>query len=213
MAGLVASHKAMESGGIPAVVHAATVAYGFVFTHPFEDGNGRIHRFLIHNILARSGFSPAGVILPVSASMLKNPAEYDASLEAFSRPLMALVEYSLDDQGRMTVTNDVNQWYAYQDMTPQAEALFQFIEQTVNTELVEELNFIENYDRTKSAIQNIVDLPDQKIDLFIRFCLQNNGHLSARKRQSHFSMLTEDEIGRMEVAIKAGYAAASDENG
>jgi len=213
MAGLVASHKAMESGGIPAVVHAATVAYGFVFIHPFEDGNGRIHRFLIHNILARSGFSPAGLILPVSAAMLKNPAEYDASLEAFSRPLMALVEYSLDDQGRMTVTNDVHRWYAYQDMTPQVEALFQFIEQTVGTELVEELNFIENYDRTKSAIQNIVDLPDQKIDLFIRFCLQNNGRLSARKRQSHFSMLTEDEIGRMGAAIQAGYAAASDENG
>ena len=98
-------------------------------------------------------------------------------------------------------------------MTPQVEALFRFIDQTVGTELVEELNFIENYDRTKSAIQNIVDLPDQKINLFIRFCLQNNGRLSARKRSSHFSMLTEDEIRQMEAAIQAGYAAASDKNG
>jgi len=210
MASLVDTHKAMESGGIPAVVHAATVAYGFVFIHPFEDGNGRIHRFLIHNILARRGFSPAGVILPVSAAMLKNPGEYDASLEAFSRPLMALVEYSLDDQGQMTVTNDVHRWYAYQDMTPQVEALFRFIDRTVATELVEELNFIENYDRTKPAIQNIVDLPDQQIDLFIRFCLQNNGRLSARKRSSHFSMLTEDEIRRMEAAFQAGYVSATE---
>ncbi len=213
MAGLIGTHKAMESGGVPAVVHAATVAYGFVFIHPFEDGNGRIHRFLIHNILARCGFSPAGVMLPVSAAMLKNPAEYDASLEAFSRPLMALVEYSLDNQGKMTVTNDVQRWYAYQDMTLQVEALFRFIDRTVSTELVEELNFIENYDRTKSAIQKIVDLPDQKIDLFIRFCLQNNGHLSARKRSSHFSMLTGEEIGRMEAAMQAGYVATTDENG
>jgi hypothetical protein len=38
--------------------------------------------------------------------MLKNPADYDSSLEAFSRPLMALVEYSLDEEGRMTVEND-----------------------------------------------------------------------------------------------------------
>ncbi len=53
MEGLIASHKRMELGGAPAVVHAAVVAYGFVFLHPFEDGNGRIHRFLIHNILAR----------------------------------------------------------------------------------------------------------------------------------------------------------------
>jgi hypothetical protein len=207
MAGLVNAHKAMESGGAPPVVHAATVAYGFVFIHPFEDGNGRIHRFLIHNILARRGFSPPGVVLPVSAAMLKDPAEYDASLQSFSRPFMALVEYDLDERGRMTVTNDVRRWYAYPDMTPQVEALFRFIERTVGRELVDELTFIENHDRTKRAIQDIVDLPDRKIDLFIRFCLQNNGRLSARKRSAHFEMLTDDEIQGMEVAVQAGYTA------
>jgi len=69
--------------------------YGFVFLHPFEDGNGRIHRFLIHNILARRKYTPPGFIFPVSAVMLKNLAGYDGSLESFSRALMALVEYSL----------------------------------------------------------------------------------------------------------------------
>ena len=204
MEGLIASHKRMGTGGVFSVIHAAAIAYGFVFLHPFEDGNGRIHRFLIHNILGRRGFTPAGFIFPVSASMLQNMADYDASLEAFSRPLMLLVEYSLDEMGRMTVQNDTATWYKYADMTPQAEALFRFIEQTIDRDLIEELNFIENYDRTKSAIQSIVDLPDQKIDLFVRFCLQNNGRLSARKRTSHFSVLTEDEIGRMEAAIQAG---------
>jgi Fic family protein len=47
-----------------------------------QDGNGRIHRFLIHNILARRKFTPEGLMFPVSAVMLKNPADYDASLEA-----------------------------------------------------------------------------------------------------------------------------------
>jgi len=41
---------------------------------------------------------------------------------------MTLVEYSLDEDGRMTVHNDTARWYAYIDMTPQAEALFWFIE-------------------------------------------------------------------------------------
>lgn len=131
--------------------------------------------------------------------MLKDPAAYDASLEAFSRPLMGLVEYTLDEQGRMTVVNDVVKWYAYMDMTPQVEGLFRFADRTVRTELVEELNFIENYDRTKAAIQQIVDMPDRQIDMFIRFCLQNNGHLSARKQSSHFGMLTDDEVRRMEA--------------
>lgn len=209
MEGLVTAHERMSTGNVFAVIHAAAVAYGFVFLHPFEDGNGRIHRFLIHNILARCRFSPPGVVLPVSAAMLKTPADYDASLEAFSHPLMALVDYSLDEAGRMTVHNDTAVWYKYIDMTPQAEALIRFIEQAIDTELVEELAFLVNYDQTKKAIQEIVDMPDRQIDLFISACLQNNGRLSARKRASHFECLLEHEISRMEEAVRAAYGNAS----
>jgi Fic family protein len=106
MDGLTAAHERMNTGDVSGVIHAAAIAYGFVFLHPFEDGNGRIHRFLIHNILARRGFTPEGVMFTISASMLKNPADYEASLEAFSRQLMPLVEYSLDKDGHMTVKND-----------------------------------------------------------------------------------------------------------
>lgn len=205
MAGLVGAHGRMDEGGTSAVVHAAAVAYGFVFIHPFEDGNGRIHRFLIHNVLARRGFTPAGIMFPVSATMLKNAGEYDASLEAFSKPLMTLVEYRLDDEGRMTVENDTARWYRYIDMTAQAEALFGFIEQTIDTELEEELTFLVNYDETKKAIQDLVDMPDREIDLFIRLCVQNNGRLSARKRASHFAVLTAEEVERMERVVQAAY--------
>lgn len=211
MAGLIDAHKTMEDGGVSPIVHAAAVAYGLVFIHPFEDGNGRIHRFLIHNILARCGFSPAGIVLPVSAAMLKDRAAYDASLEAFSKPLLELVEYTLDGRGKMTVTNDVLTSYAYMDMTPQAEALFRFAERSVGIELVEELSFLENYDRTKSAIQDIADLPDQMIDLFVRLCLQNNGRVSARKRSSLFAMLSDDEVEQMESAVQTGYATPTAE--
>lgn len=203
MEGLVAAHGRMSAGGVPAVVHAAAVAYGFVFLHPFEDGNGRIHRFLIHNILARRGFTPAGIIFPVSAAMLKNIAQYDASLESFSRPLMALVEYSLDEQGRMSVQNDTARWYRYIDMTPQAEALCRFVSQTIETELVEELAFLAGYDRAKKAIREVIDMPDRKIDLFIRSCLENSGRLSARKRTVHFDFLSDEEVARMEEAIRS----------
>ena len=86
----------MEAGAVPPVIQAAAIAYGFVFLHPFEDGNGRIHRFLIHNILARRGFTPESVMFPISAVMLKNPSDYDASLDAFSRQFMPLVEYTLE---------------------------------------------------------------------------------------------------------------------
>jgi len=204
MAGLVEAHQRIEQGGVHPVVHAALVGYAFVFVHPFEDGNGRIHRLLIHNILSRRGFAPDGVIFPVSAVMLKQPAAYDASLEAFSRPILGLVEYTLDDEGRMTVHNDAGIWYRYPDITTQVESLFAFVEQTIETELAEELAFLANYDRTKHAMQEIIDMPDREIDMFIRFCLQNSGKLSRRKREVRFAQLTDEEIRRLEEVVAIG---------
>lgn len=211
MAGLVAAHQRMSKSDVHPVVHAAAIAYGFVYLHPFEDGNGRIHRFLIHNILARRGFTPEDIMFPVSAAMLKHPAAYDASLEAFSKPLMPLVDYEIDEAGQMTVHNDTGHWYRYLDLTAQAEALFDFIENTIDSELVAELSFLANYDRTKGALQEIVDMPDRQIDLFIRFCLQNGGRLSSRKRRSHFEFLTDDEVESMERAVQAAYVNAESE--
>ena len=90
-------------------------------------------------------------------------------------------------------------------MTFIAETLFEFINSTIEKELVEELNFLKNYDITKQTIQNIVDMPDNRMDLLIRLCLQNNGILSAGKRKSQFPELTDQEIQEMETAVQRGY--------
>jgi hypothetical protein len=111
----------------------------------------------------------------------------------------------MDEQGRMTVQNDTANWYRFIDMTPQAEALFRFVEQTIDTELVEELAFLAKYDQARKAVQEIIDMPDRKIDLFIQACLQNNGRLSSRKRASHFDFLSDEEVTRMETAIRSAY--------
>jgi hypothetical protein len=37
----------------------------------------------------------------------------------------------------------------------------------------------------------------------IRFCLQNEGRLSSRKRESHYKSLSDDEVTRSEQAIQA----------
>ena len=68
--------------------------------------------------------------------------------------------------------------------------------------MAEELDFLTRYDSTRQAIQGIVDMPDRLIDLFLQLCLQNNGCLSAGKRESHFGFLTDDELAEMENAVR-----------
>ncbi len=205
MEGLIESHNIMTMNSIPAIIHAAIISYGFVFMHPFEDGNGRIHRFLIHNILSLRKIVPNGLMFPVSAVMLKDQADYDAALESFSRPLLQLIDYQLDQMGQMTVNNDTSCWYKYIDITFQAEALYEFVTRTIEEELIEELNFLSQYDQTKQSIQNIIDMPDRKIDLFIQLCLQNNGKLSANKQSKYFNFLTEEELMELEQVVKKHY--------
>lgn len=87
------------AGQTPAEVRAAIIAFGFVFIHPFEDGNGRLHRFLIHDVLARDEKVPKVLIIPVSTHMLNNMREYDAILEKYSKSLMQRVKYSTSGKG------------------------------------------------------------------------------------------------------------------
>jgi len=201
MDGLITAHQKLKDNPNLAVVHATVIAYGFVYLHPFEDGNGRIHRFLLHNILAHEGFTPKNTIFPLSAVMLKNPNEYEISLEYFSSKLLSLIDYNLDDEGKMEVLNDTTLLYRTIDMTQQVEAVYSFIEKTIDEELHQELEFIVRYDTSKRAIQAIVDMPDREIDLFIRFVMQNGGKLSTTKRKKYFDFLSEEEVVLMEEAV------------
>ena len=205
MEGLLAAHAIMGKGGIPAVVHAAVASYGLVFLHPFEDGNGRLHRFLIHNVLSTREAIPKGFIIPVSAAMLKSRWLYAQSLEQFSTRLRPLVKYQLDAAGRMDVEGDTARLYKYIDFTAQAEALCDFIELSVSNELRGELDYLEKYEWTKAAMQEIVDMPDHLVNNFIKLCRLNGGRLSTNKRRKLFDFLTDGELGALESAVRKGF--------
>jgi len=117
-------------------------------------------------------------------------------------------DFTFDVEVEMTVAGDWADCYRFPDLTAQAEALFRFVEQTIDRDLPEELAFLRGYDRTKRLMQEIVDLPARKLDLFIRLCRQNGGSLSAAKRQAQFAMLRDDEIARLEEAVRRGFAPA-----
>lgn len=118
MNGLLEALQLVLHAGIHPVLIAAMISFGFVFIHPFEDGNGRIHRFLIHYILSKQRFTPSGIIFPVSAAMLKKIHEYDKILESLSKPVMNLIsDYTLSDDGVLLVKQDTHSYYKYVDYT------------------------------------------------------------------------------------------------
>ncbi|MGC1480515.1 MAG: Fic family protein, partial [Chthoniobacterales bacterium] len=188
---------------VPTLVAATVVSFAFDFLHPFSDGNGRIHRFLLHHVLARNGFGPDGIVLPVSAVILHRPHTYDQALESFSRPLMRQVEYTMDERQRMTVMDETVDFYRYIDCTEAVRIGIEFIRVTVEEELPAELGYLAAYDEIRSRMREIVDLPDRIADLFIKLCRQNGGQLSARKRAvEEFKRLTDEEIAALESILK-----------
>jgi len=196
------SRRMLASEEVHPVVVAAASAFGFVFIHPFSDGNGRLHRFLLHHVLSARGFTPENLVFPLSATLLKQRSAYDAVLESFSRPVMGCLEYTVDREGRMTVLSDTADLYRYVDFTAIAERLFVFVEETIRKELLLELDFLAKYDRAVSALREVVRMPDRLLDLFIRLCFQNRGYLSTRKRKSHFADLTDSEVREMETLVR-----------
>ncbi len=187
-------------GGIDPVVAAAVAAFGFVFIHPFDDGNGRIHRFLVHHILTKLGFTPPGILFPVSAAMLRDRLAYDQVLERFSASIMPFIRYDLDAQDGMTVHNETARLYRYFDATALAEYLYRCIEETIHRDLQDEIGFLAAFDAALRAVLNIVDMPNRRASLLIRLILQNKGKLSKGKRPA-FSEISDEEIDRIEEAV------------
>jgi hypothetical protein len=188
------------------VVAAAVCSFAFVFVHPFADGNGRIHRFLMHHVLAKRGYSPDGVIFPISAAILRDRRSYDQALETFSKPLFDFIDWHWTSDQEIAVANDTGDLYRYFDATVFAEYLYDRVGDTVRRDLREELGFVAIFDRAFSAVREIVDMPDRRVSLFVRLCMQNGGRLSATKR-AQFSELTDVEVTRLETQVQQAIAA------
>lgn len=187
--------------GADPVVVAAVMSFAFVFIHPFDDGNGRIHRYLMHYILSRTGFTPREFLFPVSAVLLRKPMEYDKMLETFSRRVMSRLDYEIDDGGEIEVLNDSVDFYRYIDFTPIVEKFERVIGETIETEWKVELDYLKDYDEIRRRLRDIVDMPEKRVNQFISFVQSNGGRLSKRKRE-FFAELSDEEVTRMEEACR-----------
>jgi hypothetical protein len=189
--------RAVESGLEP-VVAAASVAFGFVYVHPFEDGNGRIHRWIIHHALAATGFTPAGLVLPVSSVMLDEIEAYRDVLRSRSGPMLRVIDWRPTPEGNVEVLGETADAYRYLDLTAHAEFLYRCVERAVDEDLPREVDFLRGYDRFMDGLEEIVDMPPRTADLLHRFLSQNEGTLSRRARTNEFAPLTDGEVEAIE---------------
>jgi len=198
LSGLIDTYELLCNDDFDPVLLATVLAFGFVFIHPFEDGNGRIHRYLFHHVLAEKGFVPKGLIFPVSAVILERIEEYRKTLEHFSKPRLDFIEWRPTEKNNVEVLNETINLYRYFDATKQAEFFFECVEETVNKTLPDEVEYLKKYDLLNEFIKNYIDMPDKLVDLLIRFLVQNDGKLSKRAREREFEKLTNSEVQAIE---------------
>ena len=203
VSGLLNTNEKLLNSNLDAVLTATIIAFGFVFIHPFEDGNGRIHRYLIHHVLAKKRFSQQGMIFPVSSSILDHIDDYRNVLEAYSHPLLDFIEWEETEDHNVKVLNDTLDYYRYFDATKQAEFLYDCVLDTIENIIPNEISYLTNYDEFKKYLDDEFEMPDKLVALLVRFLGQNSGELSKRAKEKEFASLNDTEVMEIERNYKS----------
>jgi Fic family protein len=202
------------------VMRSTVASFAFVYIHPLADGNGRVHRFLINDILRRDGAIPDPVILPVSAVITDDSGErraYDRVLDQVSKPLMQRIRDQVEFPSTRTqypdgvVSNIVftghdqsRPLWRYPDFGPHVIFMSNVIGRTIREQMREESKYLRSHLQAREAIKEIVEMPDQQADRLLRSLEQNKGELS-NVLAKEMPILTKPEIWKAitEVVAKA----------
>jgi len=180
--------------GQSTVMRSAVAAFGFVYVHPLADGNGRVHRFLINDVLRRDGAVTAPMVLPVSSLISRDAADrraYDDILDSISAPLMKAVTGQYAFAPSQTVYADgirsnfvfsgdaiARPVWQYLELTPHVVYLAEVLRRTIQEDMREESRYLRSHAQARVAVKDIVEMPDAQIDRVIRSVQANQGKLS-----------------------------------
>ncbi|MBO1926306.1 Fic family protein [Thiomicrorhabdus sp. 6S2-11] len=177
---------------IDPIISACIASFGFVFIHPFMDGNGRLSRFLFHYALCQSGQLPDGMLLPVSIAMKRNEAEYLKALQSFSVPMRQYWNVSwLHDEEYLFAFKGEESLYRYWDATPCVEFGLKMTQESFEKDLREETVFLEKFDRVYRAVDEAFDVRGNELTTLVLTTLQNNGKVSIRRRKKFQGKMSE----------------------
>lgn len=175
------------------VMRAAVAAFGFVYIHPMADGNGRVHRFLVNDVLRRDGAVMDPLILPISSLITSDSAErraYDRILEEISRPLMDLmaghyrfgesIAYpdGLSSNLHLTEPGLARPVWRMPDLTRHVIYLADVIARTIRDDMRQESRYMRSHARARAAIKEVIEMPDAQADRIIQSIETNQGKLT-----------------------------------
>jgi hypothetical protein len=205
LTGIIEAGSKMSRSQLDAVLQAAMMAFGFVFVHPFEDGNGRIHRYLIHHVLAERGFTPPGIVFPVSSVILDRIDDYAERLRSFTGPLMPYIDWRPTPKQNVEVRNETVDLYRFGDYTDLAVFLYECVAQTIDQVMPKEIEFLARFDEAKRRIQDMIDMPEALLGNLIMFIRQNGGRLPKKRRGREFEAMTDREVADVERIVSEAF--------
>jgi Fic/DOC family protein len=197
-----------RTAGLSPVMRAALISFGFVYLHPMTDGNGRISRFLINDVLRRDGALPTPYIVPISAILQRpdlRPLNYDGALRLLSRPLMQqyrdLWSFGPERRGQDGVTynlqfegyKDALHVWRYPDLTHHVKFLADALELTIEQEMRAEAQYLQKHGAARSRLKTIIEGPDAALDRIIRSVRESRGTISGKLR-AEYPILERGEI-------------------
>ena len=193
------------------IVAASVASFGFVFLHPFMDGNGRLSRFLFHQALCASGRLAKGQLLPVSVAMKRHEAQYLAVLQSYSRPARERVQVTWIDEGdyRFEFKTD-EAIFRYWDATRCVEFGFQMAEQALDVELKQETSFLARFDAVTRRVDAQIDIRNNDLATLTIICLDAGGVISNKKRKRFAERVPASAFDLVEAAVRDVLSAATE---
>ena len=190
-----------KSDTIHPLVLGSLISFGFVFAHPFMDGNGRLSRFLFHKMACRDAGFPSGLVLPVSSAMARHEDRYLQALCSFSAPareqwIVAKIsdfEFDCQFQGQPEI-------YRYWDATACVQFGLEMAKEALQQDLLTEVEFLGQFDRVYQRINQAIDMNSNLMNTLVHLLVKNQGRLSNNKRKTFISkgydeaLLSEAEL-------------------
>ena len=189
---LAAGDSAVNSRSL---IRATAISFGFVYIHPLADGNGRVHRLLINDVIMRDGLVPLGVILPISSTIVKSSTkrgQYEQALESISSRLMRkhnsdwrfgkerVCEDGVITDFEFDGNEDAQHLWRFPDLTLHCTFMAGVVKATVLENMTQEAELLAHHDEARIRLKQVYEMPNPDADAIIRSLRENQGRVSGK---------------------------------